>query len=96
MHKPLKTTLAMLLALVACQLTPAPTAAQEDPEARKAKILANLKLAFPQLEELEVDHGRDLRQRLRGPGHGQLHGGQRPPAPGASSSSSAPTTPAST
>lgn len=57
MHRPLKTTFALLLALVACQLTPAPTSAQEDPEARKTRILANLKLAFPQLEKLDVTMG---------------------------------------
>jgi protein-disulfide isomerase len=57
MHKPLKTTLAMLLTLVACQLAPAPTSAQEDPEARKTRIVANLKLAFPQLQDLEVTMG---------------------------------------
>jgi protein-disulfide isomerase len=54
MHRPFKTTFVLLLALVACQLTPAPTAAQEDPEARQARILANLKLAFPQLEKMDV------------------------------------------
>ena len=57
MYKPLKSTFAMLLVLVACQLSPAPTAAQEDPEARKAKILANLKLSFPQLGEMDVTMG---------------------------------------
>jgi protein-disulfide isomerase len=57
MHKPFKTTLVMLLALVACQLAPAPTAAQEDAEARKAKILANLKLTFPQLEKMSITMG---------------------------------------
>ena len=57
MHKPLKTTLALLFLLLACQLSPAPTAAQEDPEARKARILANLELTFPQLAELSVTMG---------------------------------------
>jgi protein-disulfide isomerase len=57
MHKPFKTTLAMLLAVVACQLAPAPTEAQEDPEARKARILANLKLTYPQLEQMNVTMG---------------------------------------
>ncbi len=57
MHKPLRMSLGMLLVVVACQLTPAPTEAQEDPEARKAKILANLKLAYPQLESLSVSMG---------------------------------------
>ena len=57
MHRPFKTTLAMLLLVLACQLTPSPTAAQEDPEARKARILANLKLSFPQLDELSVTMG---------------------------------------
>ena len=57
MHKPFRTTFAMLLAVAACQLTPAPTAAQEDPEARKARVLANLKLAYPQLEQMNVTMG---------------------------------------
>ena len=57
MYKPLRATLAMLLVLVACQLTPAPTAAQEDPEARKAKILANIELTYPQLEQMNVTMG---------------------------------------
>jgi protein-disulfide isomerase len=50
-------SLGMLLVVLACQLTPAPTEAQEDPEARKARILANLKLAFPQLESMNVTMG---------------------------------------
>jgi protein-disulfide isomerase len=57
MHKPFRLTFALLLAVVACQLSPAPTAAQEDPEARKAKILANLKLAFPQLDQMNISMG---------------------------------------
>ncbi len=57
MKRPFKTTLAMLLAVVACQLTPAPTAAQQDPEARKARILANLKLAHAQLEKMNITMG---------------------------------------
>lgn len=57
MLRPLKTTIPLLLALVACQLTPAPTSAQEDPEARKERILANLKLKFPQLEQMTVTMG---------------------------------------
>ena len=57
MPRPFKTTLGLFLALVACQLTPAPTAAQEDPEARKVRILANLKLAYPQLEKMNIKIG---------------------------------------
>lgn len=57
MHKPLRLSLGVLLLAVACNLSPAPTAAQEDPEARKARILANLKLAFPQLEAMDLSMG---------------------------------------
>ncbi len=46
---------AVALAVVATLTPPSLVAAQEDPaEARKAQILANLKLAFPQLEQLGV------------------------------------------
>ncbi len=56
MHRPFK-TLFLLLAVVACQLAPGPSAAQEDPEARKARILANLKLTYPQLEQMSITMG---------------------------------------
>lgn len=57
MHRFLTLTLALLLVLAACQLAPSLSAAEEDDEARKEKILANLKLTYPQLDQMAVTMG---------------------------------------
>ena len=76
MYKPLKTTLALLFAVAACQLAPAPTSAQEDPEARKARIVANLKLTFPQLAEMDITMGEITASDFAGLDQGSFTIGQ--------------------
>ncbi len=57
MHKLLKTTAALAAVLLAGLLVVAPAAAQDVDAARKDRILANLKLSYPQLEKMNVVMG---------------------------------------
>ncbi len=58
MHRLNRMLPALALALATAVLfAAAPACAEGDPEARKAKILANLKLQFPQLEQMSVTMG---------------------------------------
>lgn len=57
MQKLWKIVPALAIALVISQITLAPAAMADDAEARKAKILANLKLEFPQLDKVPVVMG---------------------------------------
>ncbi len=59
MQKITKTIPALVLGLLVAQLAlvPAPAAAQGDTDDRTARILANLKLAYPQLEKMNVQMG---------------------------------------
>ena len=57
MHKIYKTLAALAAVLLAGLLVLAPAAAQDADADRKARILANLKLAYPQLEKMNVVMG---------------------------------------
>lgn len=57
MQKLWKIVPALAIAVVLTQIALAPAAMAEDAEARKAKILANLKLEFPQLDKVPVVMG---------------------------------------
>ncbi len=57
MHKIYKTLAALAAVLLAGLLVLAPASAQDVDAARKARILANLKLAYPQLEKMNVVMG---------------------------------------
>lgn len=57
MNRLSKTVLLLAVVLTAGYVTLAPALADDDGEARKAKILANLKLAYPQLEQLNPTMG---------------------------------------
>lgn len=57
MQKLWKIVPALAIAALISQIAMAPAALADDAEARKSKILANLKLEFPQLEEASVEMG---------------------------------------